>query len=176
MDYTDLPEDLGKRDVALPPQSARIESRWVQLKHPIEELLGGRMSLEKTFNVIFPLGIVPKKLLLSNCIRRQIPLHFERRYSTLPVFFECEGIAGYMGSLYYFGRNRRSAITTLVERIQLKYLCYERTCGSPALCLSHLFYPHLRDSPRVFPESLGLFCSSTPSRASVSLRILWSPQ
>jgi hypothetical protein len=57
---------------------------------------GGRMSIEKTFNVIFPLRIVPKKLLLSNCIRRQIPLHFERRYSTLPVFFECEGIAGYM--------------------------------------------------------------------------------
>jgi len=25
----------------------------VQLKHPIEELLGGRMSIEKTFNVIF---------------------------------------------------------------------------------------------------------------------------
>ena len=63
MDYTDLPEDLGKKDVALPPQSARIESRWVQLKHLIEELLGGRMSIEKTFNVIFPLGIVPKKAL-----------------------------------------------------------------------------------------------------------------
>jgi hypothetical protein len=62
---------------------------------------------------------------------------------------------GKRGSLYYFGRNRRSAITPLVERIQLKYLCDERTWGSPALCLSHLFYPHLRGSSRVFPESLG---------------------
>ena len=44
-DDTDLPEDLVKMDVAL-PHSARIESRWVQLKHPIEELLGGRMSIQ----------------------------------------------------------------------------------------------------------------------------------
>jgi Leucine rich repeat len=35
--------------------------------------------------------------------------------------------------------------------------------------------PHQHDSPRVFPESIGLFCSPTPSQASVSPRVLCSP-